>query len=85
MKNLLKLLVGVHFGHDHCYTWSGCIPTARNLAVLPASFRFGGVAPGHPLIVGVSTIVVIQASDKQQAVIMVNTGNQTIKITCISP
>lgn len=60
----------------NCHTWSGSIPTARHSAVLPASFRVSGVTPRHPLVVGVTTVVLIQASGKQQTVkMMMNTGN----------
>lgn len=46
---------------DYWLVWSWCVPTALHLAVLPANFGVSGVTPGHPLIVGVTTVVVIEA------------------------
>ncbi len=49
---------------EHYFTWSGSICAGRHSAVFPASFRVSGVTPGHPLVVGVTAVVVIQASGK---------------------
>lgn len=46
------------------FTWSCRIFTYRNCAVLPAGATVCGVAPGPPLIVGVTAVVVIQSSGK---------------------
>ena len=47
------------------YTWIRGVTTAWHPAVLPPSFRVTGVTPGHPLVVGVTTVVLIKRSGKE--------------------
>lgn len=46
-------------------TWSRGIPTGWHLAVLPPRIGVSGVTPGHPFVVGVTAVVVIEVPDKQ--------------------
>lgn len=60
-------------------TWSGLVPAAWYCAVLPANIRVSGVTPGSPLMAWVTTVVVLQASDRKWT----EKRNQDLKATLL--
>lgn len=58
-------------GNVYITTWSSGIPTGRHLTILPAGFTVSGVTPGLPLVVGITTVVVIESSGRQQEIPLV--------------
>lgn len=60
-------------GNVYFTTWCRGIPTGRHLTVLPASFSVSGVTPGLPLVVRITTVVVIEFSGRRQEIPLVYT------------